>query len=73
MHELKNMQAEMLEILEFNFLHFFGDFRSIIVEELVNNFRKIIIKYNAGKDSSFDFYINERDVNYEEIKKILSC
>ncbi len=73
MHELKNMQTEMLEILEFNFLHFFGDFRSIIVEELVNNFQNIIIKYNAGKDSSFDFYINERDVNYEEIKKILSC
>ena len=35
------MYEEMQEVLEYNFNHFYNDFKGIIVEELVNNFVKL--------------------------------
>lgn len=72
MPELKNMQLEMSDILEFNFSHFFGNFKNILIDELVDNFKKIVIAYNAGKDSSFDFYVDHTNIDYQYIKNILS-
>lgn len=69
--ELIQIQKEMMDITEFNFNHFFNDFKRIIVDELVENFRRLVIKYNAGKDTSFPYYINQSQVNYNSIKEIL--
>lgn len=69
--DLIKMQTEMLEITEYNFNHFFTNFKNIIVNELVDNFRLLVIKYNAGKDSSFPFYLNHTNVDYDAIKDLL--
>jgi len=68
---LKQFQEEIMDVVEHNFNHFFGNFRSIIVDELVDNYRRILIKYNAGKDSSHDYYINFSNVDFDSIKTIL--
>lgn len=47
--ELKKMQREMQEILDFNHRHFFGDFKKIIVNELVDNFCNILMQVNNGR------------------------
>lgn len=40
--ELYNMHAEMDEILDFNFAHFYyGNFQKIIVDEMLDNFKKL--------------------------------
>jgi len=40
--QLQQMHQEMQEMLEFNYNHFYGEFRSIITNELVDNFGTIL-------------------------------
>jgi hypothetical protein len=47
--ELKKMHQEMREILEFNFNHFYGEFKTIIVRELLDNFKGIAGQWNNGR------------------------
>jgi len=67
--ELQNLLDEMQEILEYNFNWFFTGFKNMIVDELVDNYHKILIRHNAGKDSSFPNYINCSHFNFEEAKQ----
>jgi hypothetical protein len=67
--KLKDMHLEMQEILEFNYQHFFGKFKEIIVDELIDNFKKILFLYN--KDKSERFRLPEHHLNFEKIRKIL--
>jgi hypothetical protein len=48
-NELKDMHRDMQSILIFNKKHFFGEFRRIIVDELVNNFDQCIRIWNNGR------------------------
>ena len=41
MAELEQMHQEMQEILDFNFNHLYGEFKNIIVDELVDNFKQV--------------------------------
>ena len=43
------MHQDMRSVLEFNKRHFFGDFRKIIVDELVDNFDTCIRIWNNGR------------------------
>jgi hypothetical protein len=47
--ELETMYQEMQEILDYNFNHFYGDFNRIIVDELVDNFRWVLSRWNNGR------------------------
>jgi hypothetical protein len=47
--ELNQMHLEMQEILEFNFNHFYHDFKKIIVNELVDNFEWVLAQVNNGR------------------------
>jgi hypothetical protein len=38
------MQQEMDDILDFNFEHFYGRFKHIIVSEMLENFQKLPIQ-----------------------------
>ena len=49
MPELKQMHQEMQEVLQFNYNHFYGDFKRIIVNELVDNFEGILNRINNGR------------------------
>lgn len=46
--EQHQMLIEMQEVLDYNFMHFYTDFKHIIVNELVNNFEVCIARYNCG-------------------------
>jgi len=47
--ELDQMYAEMKEILVYNYNHFYGEFKRIIVNELVDNFEGILMQFNNGR------------------------
>ena len=48
-NELKQMHQEMQEVLLYNYNHFYGDFKRIIVNELVDNFEGVLMQINNGR------------------------
>lgn len=48
-HQLQNMYRDMLPVLDHNKQHFFGQFREIIVNELVENFDGCVRIWNNGR------------------------
>jgi hypothetical protein len=67
-HQIQEMLIEMQPTLEHNKNHFFGEFRKIIVDELVDNFDVCIRSWNNGR-------IDEKTLplhpDIESVKKIL--
>jgi hypothetical protein len=63
------MYASMSEILAYNYDHFYGKFKEIIIDEMLDNFKKCIHLYN--KDKSDRFRIPESNLDYQEIKNVL--
>jgi hypothetical protein len=63
-NSLLAMHQEMQEVLDYNFNHFYGDFKTIIVNELVDNFQGCLNQYNCGRigDSVLKPNINFADV-----------
>ena len=47
--QLEQMHKEMKEVLEYNFDHFYGNFKTIIAEELVGNFEHVLCRINNGR------------------------
>jgi len=66
--DLKDMYQEMLPVLKFNKEHFFNDFRSTIVNELINNYIELLNNYNRRNK---DFY-NLKNLDVLTINKLLS-
>jgi hypothetical protein len=64
-----SMYQDMQEVLEFNHQHFFGDFKNIIVEELVENFKTCTKIYNLYKSERYRLPVENLD--FEKIKKTL--
>lgn len=67
--DLKKMHLEMREILEFNFNHFYGDFKNIIVRELLDNFKGIAGQWNNGRIDGRDIDLSL--LNFHTIEKRL--
>jgi hypothetical protein len=67
--ELKEMHYEMRFVLEHNFNHFFNDFRTIITDELLENFKTCIRIYNNGRTN--DYCVNINNINLDQVRKIL--
>lgn len=65
----QQMFAEMQEVLEYNFHHFYTRFKEIIVNELVDNFKGCLAAYNYQRLD--DKAINDSLYDWEGIKKIL--
>ena len=66
MHDLKLMYYSMSEVLDYNRDHFYSKFKNIIVNELVDNFKKIIDYSNFDRSSRFCI---QDKLDYTEIKK----
>ena len=64
------MYEEMREVLEHNFHHFYGEFKTIIVDELVDNFESCLDKWNTMNPTS---PIDVSVYDFTNIKKILSA
>ena len=74
--ELRQMHAEMQEVLEYNFNHFYNEFKNTIVNELVDNFASVLNQINHGRipnNHSEHHTRYELDPTYlAEVKKRLS-
>jgi hypothetical protein len=66
--QMRSMLDDMRPILEFNKAHFFGNFRQMIVEELVENFNQCIRVWNNGRVDGRDQTLHP---NLELVKKTL--
>ena len=64
------MYEEMREVLEHNFDHFYGDFKTIIVNELVDNFESCLDKWNCDNPNS---PIDTTVYDFANIKQTLSA
>lgn len=67
--ELEKMHQEMQEVLDYNHIHFFTQFKEIIVNELVDNFEKCTRIYNTGKSERYRLPV--KNISFSEVKKIL--
>lgn len=47
--ELHAMHKEMQEVLDHNFLHFYGKFKEIIVDEMLDNFKNALHQWNHAR------------------------
>jgi hypothetical protein len=65
---LKEMHLEMKEVLEFNFNHFYGEFKNIIVREMLDNFRDVVGQWNNGR---VDERINISVIDFAALEKRL--
>lgn len=66
--ELQEMYREMLPVLEHNKRHFFGNFREIIVNELVDNFDQCIRIWNNGRVDGRELPVHP---NLDSVKQLL--
>jgi hypothetical protein len=66
--ELNLMYVEMQEILEFNFNHFYGDFKKIIVEEMLVNFKNCVVEHNSESHNSVDI----SNISFDQVQRLLS-
>ena len=62
------MYEEIQEVLEYNFNHFYGDFKTIIVDELVNNFENCLHEWNNIRS---DDLIDISVYDFPSIKKLM--
>ena len=69
--ELIEMHKDMHYILEYNFKHFYGEFKNIIVNELVTNFQSAVIQWNNNRIND-DHKINADTVDFDKLKLLLS-
>lgn len=70
--ELEAMYDEMAEVLQYNFDWMYGGFKHMIVGELVDNFRKCVVKHNAGLNIDNANYVNHSHMDWADIKKRLT-
>ena len=47
--ELETMYQDMQEVLDHNFDHFYGNFKHLVVTEMINNFEKCLKQINIGR------------------------
>lgn len=66
--QIQNMLEDMKPVLEHNKKHFFGQFREIIVKELVDNFESCINQWNNCR---LDGRSISTHADFEAVKKIL--
>ena len=62
--QLDAMYIEMKPILEYNFQHFYGNFKTLIIDELVDNFRQILCNFTDSK-------VDISNINFDQVKNIL--
>jgi len=74
--ELRQMHAEMQEVLEYNFNHFYTTFKITIVNELVDNFASVLGQINNGRQpnnhSQYHTRFELTPEYFDEVKKRLS-
>lgn len=65
--DLKLLYQEMLPVIKHNYEHFFNDFKKQIIDELIENYVKLLLEYNTRNNGGYDL---DR-LNLERITKLL--
>lgn len=63
------MFKEMQTVLEHNYQHFFGKFKHIIVDELLENFEGCINRWNNGRFD--DKAIDKSQIDFQRVRQLL--
>lgn len=71
MEELRDMQAEMKEVLDHNYNHFYGEFKTIIVDEMLENFKGVARQWNNGRVDQEKLICLDK-IDFEHVKKVLT-
>lgn len=61
MYDLRLMHKDMQEILNYNFNHFYNDFKKIIINELLQNFQLAISTWNDNKNKKYSIMLDKID------------
>jgi hypothetical protein len=69
--ELNQIYQEMQDTLEYNFDWFYGGFKKVIVNELVDNFKGCVDQHNSTPAYSNN-YINLNNIDFDSVKKRLA-
>jgi hypothetical protein len=67
--ELIEMFHDMKEVLDYNYNHFYSDFKKVIVDELIENFDKCVRLHNRHRSERFQLPLYQ--LNYNKVKKVL--
>lgn len=70
-NELDAMKKEMQEVLDYNFDHFYGEFKHVIVDEMLENFKGVARQWNNGRIDK-DKLINLDKIDFAQVKKTLT-
>jgi hypothetical protein len=62
--QLNDMYADVKSTVEYNFNHFYGNFKTLIINELVDNFRQVLCDFTDSK-------VNISNINFDQVKNIL--
>lgn len=65
--ELNQTYQEMQQVLEFNKQHFYGKFKEIIIDELIQNFAGCINQWNNGRFAD-RCIITEQDFSFDQVR-----
>jgi len=69
--QLKTMHNEMQETLLYNYRHFYGEFKTIIVNELVDNFEGVLQRFNNGRQpNNHSKYHHRFDLSKEYLQEV---
>lgn len=68
-YKIFQMFNEMQSVLEFNREHFYNNFKTIVIDELIDNFKRAVMLYN--NDLSERFRIPDQVLDFDKIRKIL--
>ena len=69
MEELRIMHQEMKEILDYNFNHLYGEFKNIIVDELVDNFCDAVHQWNHARIT--DNTVDLSQIDLDKVRQLL--
>jgi hypothetical protein len=67
--ELDQMHEEMKEVLDFNFDHFYGKFKELIIDEMLDNFKNCVHQWNHGRIDGKEVCIDS--INFNKVKQTL--
>lgn len=68
-NELNELYKDMQGVLDYNFNHFYKDFKGIVLDELLINYETCIRQWNTSRVD--DKMINVDDIDFTELKRII--
>lgn len=71
MDQLRDMQVEMKEVLDYNYNHFYGEFKTIIVDEMLENFKGVARQWNNGRVDREKLICLDK-IDFDRVKSVLT-